>query len=394
MTELRGNVGWPAVTHSEHYWEVSEDGFLSRSQRLRNRGVFLAGDPAPIAGCTVDLAADVQEEARAATALMERFDQSALGWGAPFASVLLRSESASSSQIERLTASARRIALATLGDDRSVNAAMIARNTRAMQAAVSLADSPGVDAILAMHRELGGGDDPVNSGRFREQWVWIGGHSPVTARFVATHHSNVPGAIADLAKFMARTDVEPLTQAAIAHAQFETIHPFTDGNGRTGRALVSAILRQREVARNMSVPISAGLLVDTERYFDALIAYRTGDLHPVVGVFTEAAQAAVANAMELRRDSEQVREAILATGERQTASLRAIAEICATEPAFTIGMLVERGIAESTAYRTADRLVDRGLLRKERAINRATVWSVPSLVQALDEFALRAGRRG
>ncbi len=98
----------------------------------------------------------------------------------------------------------------------------------------------------------------------------------------------VPAAIDDLMAFAARDDVPLLAQIAVAHAQFETIHPFTDGNGRTGRALVQAMLRNKGLTRQVTVPVSAGLLADTDGYIAALTAYRDGDAAPIVERFAEA----------------------------------------------------------------------------------------------------------
>ena len=110
----------------------------------------------------------------------------------------------------------------------------------------------------------------------RDRWVWIGGRSPVTASYVAPRHEAVPAAVEDLVLFLQRRDLDPTVQAAIAHAQFETIHPFTDGNGRTGRAIVSSLLRARGVVGNVTVPISSGLLHDIDGYIAALTDYRAG----------------------------------------------------------------------------------------------------------------------
>ncbi|WP_277932448.1 Fic family protein [Rhodococcus opacus] len=81
--------------------------------------------------------------------------------------------------------------------------------------------------------------------RWRQQQVWIGGGSlgPHTAHFVPPHHDRVPELIDDLIVFANRVDVTVIAQIAVAHAQFETIHPFLDGNGRVGRALIQAMLR-------------------------------------------------------------------------------------------------------------------------------------------------------
>jgi Fic family protein len=108
-----------------------------------------------------------------------------------------------------------------------------------MTAAIALSNRIDADAILAMHRVLMADTDPDIAGRWRSQQVWIGGSDlgPHDALFVPPHHARIAPAMADLVRFVARDDLPALTQAAIAHAQFETIHPFPDGNGRTGRTL-------------------------------------------------------------------------------------------------------------------------------------------------------------
>ena len=140
---------------------------------------------------------------------------------------------------------------------------------------------PDGAVIQCRHGDVPGGGGCVGerSGRnfeYREARKWIRGNSPHTAEFVPPHPSRVLPAMDDLVAFMRRDDILALTQAAIAHAQFETIHPFADGNGRSGRAIVSALLRAKGITRNVTVPVSAGLLTDTGAYFDALGEYREG----------------------------------------------------------------------------------------------------------------------
>ncbi len=98
---------------------------------------------------------------------------------------------------------------------------------------------------------------------------------------MAPRFERVPRLIDDLVAFTQRTDIEPYLQVALAHAQFETIHPFTDGNGCTGRALVQAMLRSSGITQRITVPVSVGLLNEVEDYYEALTAYRSGDLDPI-----------------------------------------------------------------------------------------------------------------
>ncbi|CCQ15682.1 putative uncharacterized protein [Rhodococcus sp. AW25M09] len=98
---------------------------------------------------------------------------------------------------------------------------------------------------------------------------WIGGSDYTTsnALYVPPPPDLVPELMDDLLVFANRTDMPIIAQAAIAHAQFESIHPFTDGNGRVGRALISAILRRRGLTRRITVPLALAMLADTTRYF-------------------------------------------------------------------------------------------------------------------------------
>jgi Fic family protein len=190
------------------------------------------------------------------------------------------------------------------------NASLIAANTAAMQSAVALADKLDADSILQMHRALMKTVDPKEAGKWRTQQVWIGGSpfGPSAAMYVAPHHDRVPAAIDDLIAYMKRDDIPVLIQAAIAHAQFETIHPFTDGNGRTGRALIHALLRGNGLTRNVTVPVSAGLLADTDAYFDALTTYRDGDPEPIILAAANASFKAIANGRQLVADLRRIRE--------------------------------------------------------------------------------------
>jgi Fic family protein len=134
-----------------------------------------------------------------------------------------------------------------------------------MQSAISLADDIDEQAILDMHEARGGGAPPAHLGHWRRHQVWVGGsnYGPHGAAYVPPRHERVPPAMADLVAFMRRDDLPALVQATIAHAQFETIHPFPDGNGRTGRSLIHALLRAKRLTRTVIVPVSAGLLADT-----------------------------------------------------------------------------------------------------------------------------------
>ena len=390
MTSLR------PVTYENVRWEPQ--GVRYASAALPKYGTYHPAVPANIADLVLDLPPSAFAEAESASHEITRFDAELGGEIASFAAVLLRSESAASSQIENLTASARAIAEAELsGAKPKRNAEMIVANTAAMQAAVSLSDTVDADAILAMHRALMAKEPRHTPGEFRTEPVWIGGGStPIGATFVGPRHELVPGAIGDLIAFAQRADVPALPQIAVAHAQFETIHPFTDGNGRTGRALVQAILRNKGLTRQVTVPVSAGLLADTGSYFAALTTYRDGDAAPIVERFSQASILAIANGRQLVADLRGIREnwndVITA---RSDSAVWKVADLLTRRPVVNAALLAqELGIESTNAHRYLNPLTEAGILVETTSGPRNRVWRSPEVLAALDAFAERAGRRG
>jgi len=392
-------AGWPAVAYETLPWESAPPpGTASRAETRRHRGPYRAAVPARIADAELSLPSEVAAQAEEAAAEISRFDVEAGGEIAPFGAVLLRSESAASSRIENLTASARAIAEAEIGVGARANGAQIVANTHAMDAAVALSDRLDADSVLAMHRALMEDTDPGSAGRWRDAQVWIGGGrlGPHGALFVPPHHTRVPAAVDGLVRFMHRDDLPLLPQAAVAHAQFETVHPFPDGNGRTGRALLHALLRRKNLTRNVTVPVSAGLLVDTRAYFDALGTYRSGDPAEIVRQLSEASFAAVTNGRQLVADLRQLRrrwqDEVSVRGD--SAAWR-VADLLLRHPVVNASLVArELGLLPSNVYRALEPLTAAGVLTEFTDRRRNRAWRSADVLAALDDFAARAGRRG
>lgn len=331
-----------------------------------------------------------------ASAEIARFDAEIGAELAPFASVLLRSESASSSMIENLSSGAKAIVLAEMGSSSKLNASLIVGNVAAMKTALDLADQLDTDAILAMHRELmRGHDDSIAC--WRDQQVWIGGDSfgPHGATFVPPHHTKVADLMDDLVAFTRQTDLPLLTQAAIAHAQFESIHPFPDGNGRTGRALIHAMLRGHRLTRRVTVPVSAGLLADTRGYFDTLTAYRDGDPVPIVEMLAQASLTAMVNARQLVDELREIRAGWDSkVRARQGAAAWRLADLLLRQPVVDTPTVAQGlGISADNAMRPIAPLVEAGVLTEFTGFARNRMWQSREVLSALDDFAARAGRR-
>jgi Fic family protein len=389
---------WPQVDWELRPWKpriASEH--VSASVRRRHSGSYRAAVVPLIADHTPQLPSEVTALAEEASVEIARFDAELGAEVAPFASVLLRSESASSSMIENLTSGAKSIALAELGSTEKHNASEIVGNVAAMRAALELAERLDADAILAMHAALLGELHPNIAGRWRSEQVWIGGASfgPHQAMFVPPHHEHMVLLIDDLVAFMGRTDIPLLAQAAIAHAQFETIHPFPDGNGRTGRALIHSMLRGHGLTNNVTVPVSAGLLTDTNSYFDALTAYRDGEPSTIVQRLADATFAATTNGRQLVAALRGIRmswnDAVKA---RRGASAWQVADLLLRQPVLDAASVgAELRIAPQNAQRAIAPLADAGVLTEFTGLKRNRMWQAREVLTALDDFAARAGRR-
>lgn len=399
MAKVRQSAGaWPAITAERREWWPRVQYALPPGAG-RVRGPYNAAVLPEIADIeTVPLSGETLTLATAASTEIARFDSEFGADVAPFASILLRTESVASSRIENLTASAKAIALAEVGDTSRENASVIVANTTAMKAAIALSDDLDDQAILAMHDALLRPSQPEHAGRWREEQVWIGGgnYSPHGADFIPPHHDRVEIAIEDLVRFMRRADVPPLVQAAVAHAQFETIHPFADGNGRTGRALVHSLLRSKGLTRNVTVPVSAGLLADTDAYFDSLTTYRNGDPDAIVTMIAQASYAAINNGQRLVTDLREVRAGWDARiGARRGSGAVRTADLLLSQPVVDSPMLQrELGISDTAALDSIRRLVDAGVLTKVSGRDRNRKYVANDVLARLDEFAARAGRRG
>jgi Fic family protein len=356
----------------------------------------LAAVPPLIAGLNPVLSGQLLTDCTDAAAALARFDAQSQLQELPFAAVLLRTESASSSQIENLSSSPKQLALAELGVSKSSNANLVVANVRAMQAALSLSKNLDTQAIIQMHKALLETSAPGIVGSWRDEPVWIGGSSfsPHNADFVPPTHTRVPEAIGDLLQFADRTDINPIALIALAHAQFETIHPFEDGNGRTGRAIVQAMLRSANLTRNVTVPVSAGLLSNTERYFAALQQYRSGQIEPIIQVFVEAVFAAVTNATILRENLEVLHSNWRAgvKARRDSAALRLL-NLLSKYPVVNVAVIMsELEVGDMTAMAAINKLIDAGVLQPTSQNKRNRTWQSQEVLQALDSFGARAKR--
>ena len=205
----------------------------------------------------------------------------------------------------------------------------------------------------------------------------------------------VPTLVGELFDWARTSELHPVLRSAVVHCEIETIHPFADGNGRTGRALVQSMLRSYGITQLITVPVSAGLLSEVEAYYAALTAYRRGELDPIVTEFARAAFRAIDNGETLIRSLARLRDGWAARVQaRSHAAVWRALPVVMSQPAVTVNYLSERlRVSKPTAQAAIDQMVSAGILAPANNFRRNRVWVVSEVIDALDAFAERAGRR-
>lgn len=323
------------------------------------------------------------------------------------ARLLLRTESVASSRIEGLEVGGRRLLKAQLArelelDPSDRGATEVLNNIEVMRRLVDHASSKPLtpDLLLESHAVLMRGTRmEKQAGRFREAQNWIGGSefNPCSAEFVPPPPGSVPRLVEDFCEFCARDDVPVMVQAAIAHAQFETIHPFFDGNGRIGRAIIHAVLRRRGLAPRFVPPISLVLATRSREYIGGLTATRyvgRSDAKPAkegeslwLGTFAAAALRAVEDAKayddRVREIQDEWRQRLGRV--RANSAVDLLIAALPAAPVISVKTAAElTGRSGQAINQAIPRLVDGGILEQTTIGRRNRAFEAPDLINAFN----------
>ncbi len=309
---------------------------------------------------------------------------------------LLRAESVASSRIEGLVLSHRRLAKAAFSPEaRDLTARSVLGNINALERALDLGgevDELTPENLIEVHRLLFAStrDEPLG-GLVRREQNWIGGaaSSPQRAEFIPPPPEFVRDLLDDLCAFCNREDLPAVIQAAIAHVQFETIHPFHDGNGRVGRALILIILRRRRVSQRYLPPVSLALAGAADRYIAGLTSWRSGDEEDWYAVFTDAVYRSANEAREFadRVAELQHRWMDLAGNPRRGSGALRLIELLPSHPIVDVKTATEiLGGTQERARQAVLRLEEAGVLRQTSVGRRNRAWETVGLFDLLDQF--------
>lgn len=366
-------------------------------RRAREGGSYLAFCPDPLGMRGLNIPSELSKSAsqteQKILGLADRGARRQVGSGTGLEGIarfLLRSEAISSSRIEGIAPGPDKVVIAELtrknSDVRAASVPQLVANNVAILQQLSeqlqQADEISVSDIIAVHALLLG--DLDNSG-FRDKQNWIGGtsYSPLEAEFVPPPPELVPELMGDLVDYLNGATHGALIQAAMVHAQFETIHPFADGNGRVGRALIHAVLQRRGLVESPVLPISMILGTWSDRYVYGLTRFRDDEpgstgilewLEIFINAASDAADQAerIATELELVREDWRTRVDAYRVSQGKTRALRSdsiewrILEHLPDHPLLTATVAAEVFDTSRTAAGNAlDSLAGSGVLHKK-----------------------------
>jgi Fic family protein len=393
----------------KHWMTEAAAGLSRRDRRSCDYESYL---PDGLAGRKIELDGDTAADVADAERAIATLDTQAvtLADTEALARILLRAECVASSRIEGLEIGARRLlraeAAQELGETPAdVTAIEVLGTINAMSSAIHSV-SPGgpvtVDQLLAFHRTLLAGTRlSGHAGTVRDQQNWIGGsdYNPCSAVFIPPPHEYVPGLLDDLCRFCNDDALPAVAQAAIAHAQFETIHPFIDGNGRTGRALIHLVLRRRGLTSRILLPISLVLATWASDYIVGLQATRyrgpaSGKaahegLNLWIARFAAAAKRAVDDATTFEATSQDLQDNWRRTlgPVRANSATDRLLRALPGAPLVTVSSAATlTGRSFTAANGAIARLLADGILRQINVGRRNRAFEAPAIIEAFTDL--------
>ncbi len=228
--------------------------------------------------------------------------------------------------------------------------------------------------IREIHKKLMDGarathfSDP---GKFRTSQNWIGGTRPDNALFVPVSPENMSNALGDLENFLHDVSTPPLVSIGYAHAQFETIHPFLDGNGRVGRLLVTFLLVKKEILEKPVLFLSSYFKKHQKIYYQKLSDYHNGNVFSWLEFFLdgviETAQEAIDTAGEIREIRDNDMKKIQELSKRESASSMRVLNYLFENPIVSVKNIIQvTEFSRTGSQKVIDRFVKMGILEEQK----------------------------
>lgn len=355
--------------------------------------------PAPMPR-TLELPERVVRATERAVASLQRVDDRLTHGFEPLARLLLRAEGVASSYIEGVRAPAEMVAVAEVDPGAADStSAWVADNLAVVDASLAHARSGAALSAGDLHRwharlmTHGALPDEL-VGQYRRVQNWIGGATPREAAYVPPPAEHVARLMRDLLRSTNTAKFDPVTLAAVVHAQFEAIHPYGDGNGRLGRVLIGWVLARRAGVA-VPPPVSVVIARDTGGYLSGLTRWRQGDVAGWVGWVADAVTRSADQVGELAATADDLRRRWenLLVGVRADAAARRLLDLIPQHLVMTAPMVADLlGVSAPTARAAVEALAARDILqplelRAARPGRPAQWWMAGELVSAVGRWS-------
>lgn len=299
-----------------------------------------------------------------------------------FVSMYVRKEALMSSQIEGTQATLEDVLDPMIEGNTNRNVADVVNYIKATEFALKrLKELPLCNRLIKeTHAVLMEGvrGQEKNPGEFRYSQNWIGGQGSTlrNARYIPPSPDDMTEAMSDLEKYINADDkMDALIRAALIHYQFETIHPFLDGNGRVGRLLITLFLMEKKVLTTPALYISYFLKKNRVEYYDRMTEVRSkGNYEQWVKFFLQALMESAEDATSTIDELTALHDknaAVIAEMGRASKNVMLVFDYLEKNPIIEIGKTAESlGITFNTTSGAVKRLTDAGILKQTTSVNR------------------------
>jgi Fic family protein len=379
----------PFVTYEKRFYPFNDSiTYISRRQRKQMEEPYMSAVVEDLSNLDIDLSDKTQMLLLDAIESLSRLDGYIKDKLKSFPMLLLRTEALSSSQIEHYSASNRNVALAQIQRKQSVEAVIIKSNLESLLSSISSNRTLDLDSIIELNKILL--NDNNISIRKRINWIGTPNSIPHEAAYVPPHPDYLETDMKRFISFCKRGDIHPLVQAAFAHAYFEIIHPFEDGNGRLGRILIQWILKEKLFLEHIHMPFSVSIVKNQKRYIDALDDFKLGNYESIIVVLLEHALGLVPKVYKILNDFLQLKNSWKEKIQlRQDALAWKMLDDFLIQPVFDVNYIKDKHKANDQAVRNnIEALVNVGIITPIGNSKRDIAYESKEVLDLLDRFLL------
>jgi len=377
------------ITYEKRMYRIHDQlTYISRRNQKLKENPYLSSVLSDLSNINIELDNNLQNMLLEAIEELSKLDGFIKDKLNGFPMIVLRSESLSSTQIEHYNASNRNIAQAQIMPTTNKETNIIKNNLESLVLFLEEDNKIDRDTIVKINSKVMN-DEGVDI-RTEVNWIGKSNSIPHTADFVPPHPEHLEKNINEFIKFCKRDDIHPLLQAAFAYAYFETIHPFIDGNGRTGRILIQVLLKEKGYLDELHVPFSMGLIKNNQRHIEALNEFRKGNYNSIIELFLENSLAVVPLIYNTLNELINIKNSWLSkVSARSDALVWDIIDELIYQPVISVNYIKDKYKANDQAVRNNFNILEEAnIISKIGNSKRNVMYEAKEVITIIDELTL------